>query len=368
MCQRRSAARFNVPFDKKVSAHRSRFGCDFAQAAEARGIQVIISGLGVKKKGAGGGGELQGAGSRRSGGDGGEVCAGCGRECVGWGGPRHADVDSCRRMPARRAVGTLAIGKVGGDHAGPPDARGGIWRRRRPSWRAAGCIIATSRPQGRQTSLVETHRAARRHDRRCWAAATGRMSRGAKSAVMGYRVNTLPRASTRRPAVRGSRSHAEYDDIDAIARVHTRAWAGVRRTFEFNVSTTRRMRQRRSSRCARAVPLCTSRSSAPAKGVLAIAAIRYAVWPGAVIDELAKVRPDRPPRDVKNRGVRLRCKGQHRIDRSRLLRSGLIGPRKRSCSSSSTSRPKSRSSPAGASMAIRHYGANETFITITSSI
>ena len=187
--------RFNVPFEKEVvSAHRTPvWMAEFAQGAEARGIQVIIAGAGGAAHLPGHGRVAHGAaGARRAGAE--RVAA----------GPRLAAVD---RADARRRAGRHAR-----DRQGRRDQRGPA-RRRHPGHDASrNCAsgfasFAPSRPpRSGRTRSREPHRAARRHHRRAGQRTAGPHVR-ARSAAHGLpRPHALAgRRHADRPG-RGSRS------------------------------------------------------------------------------------------------------------------------------------------------------------------
>ena len=345
--------RFGVPYEKHVvSAHRTPvWMAEFAQGAEARGIEVIIAG-------AGGAAHLPGMTAAHT------LLPVLGVPVQTAALNGLDSLLSIVQMPGGVPVGTLAIGKAGATNAGllavahPGDVASGAARTparlsRRADRQGARGSLAVSRVilPGATIGVL----------------GSGQLGRMMAIAArrMGYRVHTLsPGEDTPTGQVADLEITADYEDLDAI-----RAFAkGVHVvTFEFeNVSTeAAAAAAARSCRCGRAAPRCTSRSSARARRRFSpITDSRRRRAPRSARSTSSPSRSGwiGAPAIVKTAAFGYDGKGQHRSRRSKTPSACGVSSatRKPSSSASSTSRTSCRSWPrAGSTGDFAHFGAIE---------
>ena len=354
--------RFNVPFEKEVvSAHRTPvWMAEFAQGAEARGIQVIIAG-------AGGAAHLPGMVASHT------VLPVLGVPVQSASLQGLDSLLSIVQMPGGVPVGTLAIGKPGAINAGPAGGR----HPGDDASRTARAAAPVSRRADRQgaTGRAPVNRIVL-PGATIGVLGSGQLGRmfALEARRMGYRVHTLsPGVDTPTGQVADLEVSAEYDDIDAI-RTFARGVDVM--TFEFeNVSTdaadaAAEIVAGASERLGAAHhPAARAREGVPRRSRLPGHAVRQ----GAVARR-ARDRPRRrrPAGDRQDRGVRLRRQGPapHRSHRGRRARLGIDRPPGSDHRARwSTSRTRSRWSRRAASTASsRTTARSRTCTTITSSI
>ena len=230
---------------------------EYAQGAEARGLEVIIAG-------AGGAAHLPGMVAAQT------VAAGARRAGAEQGAQRPGLAALDRADARRRAGGTLAIGKAGATNAGLLAVAS--WRPRGPSCARSSARSARSRPR-----RCAPRTACREPRRSCPARTLGVLGSGQLGRMfaiaarrMGYRVHTLsPDDDTPTGQVADLEITAAYDDLDAV-REFARGVDVV--TFEFeNVSAAAAeaaaelapVRPERRGAAHHPAPRCARRRSSP---------------------------------------------------------------------------------------------------------